>query len=104
MTLRARERGIPKPWISVSLFLILGAPLARAQTITPPFNDAFSDLKGWVSEDVGDAADLGGSDTSVSGGELVLSGSGSRIGGDEDGFRFAYQRSSGDFVAEVKVT
>jgi regulation of enolase protein 1 (concanavalin A-like superfamily) len=90
--------------ILMSLFFSLVAPFAQAQVITPPFTDTFSSLTGWTSEDIGDATTTEGSDTSVAGNELLLSGSGTRIGGDEDGFRYAYQKISGDFIAEVKIS
>jgi hypothetical protein len=104
MTLRAKEKRTATIRLFLSLLLGLSPSPLRAQTITPPFADSFTEMKGWTSVDIGDADVLGGSDTSVQGGELVISGSGSLIGGDADGCRFVYQKISGDFVAVTRLT
>jgi regulation of enolase protein 1 (concanavalin A-like superfamily) len=84
---------------------LIFAPLTLGQTINPPFTDTFESLKGWASEDLGDAlGSVGGTETSVAGGELIVVGTGNTLDIGVGGVRFVYQKISGDFVAQVKVT
>ncbi|MGQ9698986.1 MAG: carboxypeptidase regulatory-like domain-containing protein [Armatimonadota bacterium] len=83
--------------------LILAGPVL-GQVISPPFTDNFAELKGWASEDIGDAWLVGGTETSVSGNELIVVGSGTSFTEQGGGARFVYQKISGDFIAQAKVT
>jgi len=83
---------------------VLVAGSVLAQVISPPFTDTFAELKGWASEDIGDASVVGGTETSVAGNELIVVGSGTSFSAQGGGARFVYQKISGDFIAQVKVT
>jgi regulation of enolase protein 1 (concanavalin A-like superfamily) len=68
-----------------------------------PYDDDFSGTaldKKWTSVEIGDA---GGSSATVRNGQLVITGAGANIFGNEDNFHFVYQKIKGDFSVSVKV-
>lgn len=113
-----KERRIKNPiqrkfyllW-GITLFLSLGGMIGtpRLSAQENP-NDDFTGTtvsSKWTSIDLGDAAQLGGSATKIENDQLLISGSGSDIGGgggDTDNCRFVYQKLQGDFIVTIAIT